>query len=152
MRAIKFRAWDKTHKKMLDRVLAGPGDPCSIVWDEIGHEWLNFDESCGTIMQYTGLTDDNGKEIYESDIALDHKHIDLKTIVKWRDGKGEWLGSEVGWVLNNGYYTTEFETCTKSPYEHEEIVNVTILGNIYENPELLKDMGSFGYDPITGKR
>lgn len=56
-RLLKFRAWDMTHKKMLDRVLAGPGNPCSIVWDEERKDWLNFDCACGVIMQYTGLED-----------------------------------------------------------------------------------------------
>lgn len=153
MRELKFRAWSKTQKKMLERVLAGLGDPCSIVWDDDRKDWVNFDDACGAIMQFTGLLDKHGKEIYEGDIVR-HDDWDLLWIVKWCDGKGENLGNQVGWWLDNGYYKQELIAYLQGDEigKREEYANATVLGNIHEHPELLKGMGSFGYDPLTGEQ
>lgn len=123
MRAIKFRAWDKEKKKMIDDVLI-----CSSgVWDS---EFMWVDEEKYKPMQYTGLKDRNGKEIYEGDICksfIDGHYIIAPMI--WNENKAQ-FGLEA---------IVDFES-----EDHVE-VNVhsdedapEVIGNIYENPELLK--------------
>ena len=59
MRDFKFRAWDKWSNKMIQ-----PNNGDFIGW----HAMSNW-RDCLHIMQYTGLKDKNGKEIYEGDIV-----------------------------------------------------------------------------------
>jgi hypothetical protein len=103
---------------MFHRVLAGPGDPCSIIWDDEKSQWVQFDESCGAIMQFTGLTDKNGKEIYEGDI----------------------LRVE-GWSIGTvSYHKATFRvTCEESRITLEDTsqIYLEVIGNVYENRELL---------------
>lgn len=116
-RLLKFRAWDMTHKKMLDRVLAGPGDPCSIVWDEDRKDWLNFDCACGVIMQFTGHKDKHNKDIYEKDIVCNDHGTGW---IEWDNDMSLWRVQSFAWW------------CEMYKFEDAEV-----LGNIYENSELL---------------
>lgn len=129
-RTIKFRAWDKKQKKMLYGVSIGTIK----VWDEnaplISHEF-SYSEDC-IFEQYTGLTDKNGKEIYEGDIVkarwyrAKHARLDTKGEVRFDDG---WFciyddpdgQDRIGVPVHNCY-------------------SIEIIGNIHENPELLGDI------------
>ena len=101
MREIKFRAWDKKHKKMYHG-----GDIRTA---------LAFPDEDTEIMQYTGLKDKNGKEIYEGDI-IKYPHGEVPY------GPVKWTG--------NGFWVKEPSEYTHMPHDRE------IIGNIYENPEL----------------
>ena len=102
MREIKFRAWCKPTKfmwnwgRIKNKEFAGNGLDFMIDNDE----WV--------LMQYTGLKDKNGKEIYEGDI--------LKT------PQGNRV---VEWDLNDGWRNVG-----------RYFGNVEVIGNIYENPKL----------------
>lgn len=74
------------------------------------------------IQEFTGLKDKNGKEIYEGDIV--RISDDLIEVMEWV-GDGDWMGEKqplVGFVHHQSIY--------KKPIE--------VIGNIYENPELVK--------------
>ena len=124
-REIKFRAWHKNLKKMfkIGQITLEKG-----TWnfepndrDFIGMS-IPFQPSF-VLMQYTGLHDKNGKEIYEGDIVGDNK---IKWIVKWNKHR-------MGFSL---YPTTE-QLYDEMPINVENKLGFKILGNIYDNPELL---------------
>jgi uncharacterized phage protein (TIGR01671 family) len=142
MRPIKFRAWDKKGKEMI------PFDEpwlCqeygSLAWrsskyNGIGalpgsYAYLNDDfdeeeEKPYELMQFTGLADKNGKEIYEGDV------------VEFTDQNGR-VVNEVGYVDALGAYVLIDHKTNKAdfiPTVGEDALEV--IGNIYENPELVK--------------
>jgi hypothetical protein len=111
-RPIKFRAWDKG--KMIE--------PMGLLLRD-APKWLDELSSEAILMQYTGMKDKNGKEIYEGDIC----RFDVR-----EGGVGEpayhGLVGQVGFSF--GCYTIgDF----LSHYHSLEVI-----GNIYENPELLE--------------
>lgn len=124
-REIKFRIWDIENKKMLkvqelDFEPTFYGGRIAIRPDQYNDY---FDTEDMILMQYTGLHDKNGKEIYEGDIVGDNK---IKWIVKWNKHR-------MGFSL---YPTTE-QLYDEMPINVENKLGFKILGNIYDNPELL---------------
>jgi len=126
MREIKFRAWDAINQMMLY-----PGfNPLDLkVWPTVGH----------VLMQYTGLKDKRSKEIYEGDIVkhrVGDKLIGMSQVVFGLHdvGPNSWgleiksLGFALKWEDGSGYAELVYG-------EDSEVI-----GNIYENPELLKEL------------
>ena len=128
MREIKFRAWNKRDKRMEYNVNVNQGKPV-----KQGYQWLNT-ENIETVygsplQQFTGLKDSNGNEIYEGDIyqyLVQFSHYDhykgaykSTSVVEWREG-AFWVGE---YLLSEALY---------GDFQPE------IIGNIYENPELIK--------------
>jgi len=135
MREIKFRAWDKNKKKMHNVI--------QIIWgSELNPYPLSVDFYDSTkprlfekveLMQYTELKDKNGKEIYEGDIVNEpclNPNVDWTYEVYYDENCG-WF-----WLKNNKEVLGEYN-CDDDP-AYPNWKNLTIIGNIYENPNLLK--------------
>jgi hypothetical protein len=105
MREIKFRAWVESEQRMTKVFELG-----SILCDNHG---------CDLLMQYTGLKDKNGREIYEGDILLDNAKI--ARVVKWGD--------------DLACFMVDIKECTNDDYLYACLLGV-VIGNIYENPDL----------------
>lgn len=111
MREIKFRAWDKDKKEI--REVTGINWYDEYLWvDETPMSGDKLPIEGTPLMQFTGLLDKNGREIYEGDIVKNDKWNGIGNgIVQW---------DKIGWGCDY-YFLTKGE----------------IIGNIYENPELL---------------
>ena len=131
MREIRFRGWEREMQKMVyDTELGGwifeyVGNPVHVVNRMINEEDYFYD-----LMQYTGLKDKNGTEIYVGDILstdLDRPYL----IVEFRNGAFMFQCHDNG----KDYYDFMATTGENSNFTkyHE------VIGNVYENPELLGD-------------
>ena len=125
MREIKFRAWDKRIKKMLYTDIANKfiGSEMEFYPIVFGVHDLTYSHHL-ELMQYTGLTDKNGKEIYEGDIL--EQEDGRRTRVVWHDYCA--MFDLVG-IIGKGV--------PHPIYDRPERLQ-TIIGNVYENPELRK--------------
>ena len=117
MRELKFRAWDG--KNMIYDVI--PVSETDIVeLFEYEHQVTEVE----AVEQYTGLTDKNGKEIYEGDVV---NIQGIKYYVDFEHG-GFWFNNDNRkWKVNR-------------PFTHfQEINDTEVVGNIHENADLLGD-------------
>lgn len=128
MREIKFRAWVKDSKSMIEDVVPIHNEVYGHYCKDLERDtdkYLKLKNS--EIMQYTGLKDKNGKEIYEGDIAKVFQpfNVPTKAIVEFNDGCFELKGIELTW--------RDYVKCF--------VVNhaIEIIGNIHEDPELLEN-------------
>ena len=117
-REIKFRAWDTESKEMEDDVwgtwnAVANGDGVNVYMDEARRFYKKV------IMQFTGLVDCNGVDIYEGDILGLVYGGHVRGEVSWHEQVGAWSwehGIEWGMI---------------------EPSDVEVIGNIYENPDRL---------------
>ena len=138
-REIKFRAWDDLNKKWLLGYeypnLGGFSMMGEIMaFGEYQHMLSSFsleDWDKIKLMQFTGLHDKNGKEIYEGDILFD-KEIKAKCIVVF--GQFETLTNDWGEKETSPKFCVQWSD--KSGYSEIDIDN-EIIGNIYQNLDLL---------------
>jgi uncharacterized phage protein (TIGR01671 family) len=143
MREIKFRAWDLVTKTMKEvrGIFYFRGDELKMV---------NITENRRfEFMQFTGLKDSKGKEIYEGDIVRfyeqgydpnepDEERIEPETttvLIYWNEN-GKCLA--IDWDYEDSRFAPVgwgYEWILNSEFDYHEVI-----GNIYENPELLKEV------------
>lgn len=121
MKEFKFRAWDKKGKNMFTINNLE-------IYDELDRDgFYDIDSVINNesweVMQWTGLKDKNDKDIYEGDILKTKRQIKKFHIVEWTnpimygDEYGDTAGLDMG--------------CSVYP-------ECEVIGNIYENPEMIK--------------
>ena len=131
MREIKFRAWNQKQKEM--------------IYSHRGNYMIELDCKClqfidvtakycnpipeAILLQFTGLKDKNGKEIYEGDIVKITGHYEHDTFVENTVGYIEFF--EGMWIISkDGEYVDDL---------HSNVINdrVEKIGNKFENTELI---------------
>ena len=139
-REIKFRAWDKCFSKMIyefteDGYHVDMQEGCLAVGSYDGnYDWFELE-----LMQYTGLKDKNGKDIYEGDIVHISKDGQVWSV--------EYDETEARFIVYNQLnsnrsfdfdYYQEYPDCPIVEICTANVFYPEVIGNIYENSELLK--------------
>ena len=130
MRQIKFRAW------LLDRndpnqILDEDGEATvySMTYDLAFEEYAPINELLASVehlMQFTGLLDKNSKDIYEGDVVTTEWELERKKVT----GKIVWHEGFCGWAIESDEMQYRFSATAQAMRK--------VIGNIYENPELLE--------------
>ena len=124
MRELKFRAWDEINDVMWKDVLGDMEesdmyDDVTEMW-EVAHQMETGNSAQFVFMQYTGNEDINGVEIYEGDIVQSEHYFKYQVVFKGDCWRCEPVKNN---RLKNRFIGNDLK----------------VIGNIYENPELLED-------------
>lgn len=127
MREIKFRAWDKDAKTMITAenkklaVALSLDGRIFVAGMHMGDDLV--------LMQYTGLRDKNGVEIYEGDVVQDHNGIGVVEFDKWAAFAVTYRSPER--FVGRGKWFCDYSL-------RGERESIEVIGNIWQNPELLE--------------
>jgi uncharacterized phage protein (TIGR01671 family) len=154
-RQFKFRVWNLEDKCWDNPALLE-------VWDDTGilKHLCDYQDEKTVVQQFTGLKDKNGKEIYEGDIYKEYYKLEGAAVSIPFDsrcvfnearaypnpsveGSDYVLISEVYWdndwhcyhARRKDSFTGEIQNSHRFPFKGD---NIEIIGNIFENPELIK--------------
>ena len=125
MREIKFRAWDKKENKMFQVFSITLNEDGTLRYVFYWDRYPMLKDKDVELMQWTGLQDTNGQDIYEGDII----QFRISTI------NGNLAPPHIFEVINK-------KGCFKAGHKHFSQFNcydiIEVIGNKFENPELLK--------------
>ena len=148
MREIKFRAYDDRRKRTFEVAAfsqiwfdeENAADEWISEW-EYGDSWKlkrTLFHSWITLMQYTWLKDKNWKEIYEGDIVGVEDEMGE---MYWQDQSGNKNTYADCWIGEVEFYEWLWYICGEvhnALYDVKEVNYISVIWNIYENPELLQ--------------
>ena len=117
-REIKFRAWIANNMQKVERL-----DEIGIHGEKSGFSWSSIDDENFALMQYTGLKDKNGAEIYEGDL-ISYKAEDMEQESTARVG---FSGGSFVADFGGGFF-----------FVNQIAKESRVIGNVYENPDLIK--------------
>ena len=136
MRQIKFRAWSREQKKLfvIDNKFHITDGQTVYKLDPHNKETRYFPMPLANpvIMQYTGLKDRSGKEIYEWDIV---ERDGILGVIEWNAQQGAWW--IVGIINKNTDIVTSFTFTEKLGNGYYSRKDLEVVGDTYNNPELL---------------
>ena len=128
----KFRIWDKEKLKFLINDHAKNIEFNLWDWAEVMSTCLLFPMDSYIFQQYTGLTDKNGKEIYEGDI------VKYKTWTGSHDGITEEHQTQVQFK-DGAYYPRYIDNECEDSWYSFKVYDLEVVGNIFETPHLDKN-------------
>ena len=129
----KYRAWDTTNKEMFKDTFAITESGQVVVVEQENvmcpPDYVFVDNL--VIMQSTGLFDEKGEEIFEGDIVQFEDCYEVSDFLYINTGIIEWC--------QGGFHVTNRDSVLMEDLLDGDSLDVTIIGNIYENLELLED-------------
>lgn len=136
-REISFRVWDGREMRF---------PPALGEWDDSDHHhFFTYNKKPSVMMQFTGLTDKNGEKIYEGDILAIKFHPRYYSRISWK-GVPDCI-AKVIWDFSGFRLAAKGKEDSRYADFHDEkgsykmfemsLKHTKVLGNIYENPELL---------------
>lgn len=137
MREILFRGKRLDNGEWVEGIaFPHDGAQCSILYQHPADGSLAGTEvDPATVGQLTGLTDKNGKKIFEGDVVLE-KHTGYKAVVEWQSDTCRFLA-----IIANrrSERSPHFFYVDKGSDRGSQMSSNEIIGNIHDNPELMED-------------
>lgn len=129
MREILFKAKRKDNSEWVEgyyqkRFDLDGSEQHFIFWSKSYTVWEYVEIDSDTLCQYTGLTDKNGKKIWENDIVK-HKDSQCFGIIRW------YCGDYVGWCVYDVYDDEQ-------QFTMDMLNECEVIGNIFDNADLLE--------------
>lgn len=140
---LKFRAWDKFDKTMKEVFDLNFHRYTAVVRFRLSEPKSFLGNDPLIIMQSTGFKDKHGVEIFEGDIVNVHEFINVGGIEGYEEGEREMIGIvKYGGIFNSPiseWYLENSDGCISFSYIDIHDESFEVLGNIYENRDLLEE-------------
>lgn len=136
MRAIKFRIFDKVNKNMIypaDKIYISMFG--KVLFERIDDSTVDeAEEGTFDLMQFTGLLDSKGREIFEGDIIryTAHAGYNLNSFTS----AVQWMDDHAAFYYDCGYYDRFF--CESDELQGDVLNYMEIIGNVFEHPGLIE--------------
>lgn len=129
----KFRAWDKRFSEFVEDFFVSEDGKIYKKTKDTGYGFAISRETSNKIilMQSTGLKDKNGQEIFEGDIVQFEDCYEVSDFLYINTGIIEWC--------QGGFHVTNRDSVLMEDLLDGDSLDITIIGNIYENPEFLEE-------------